>query len=141
MMASTQIPIPSDSDGFVTRQCKSCKSRLKLKSEQSNDNICCPYCGHASNDWLTDEQREYLNAHAKRFATKIADDRLKQMFGGVARQSNGVIKFKAEHRAESLPSPPLELKGGFDKSISPCCSIEIKTELGRVIKFCSAGCK
>lgn len=69
------VPIPLDSDGFLRRECPSCRQQFKWHNGPLNDNAAaapaaetyfCPRCGvsAATDQWWTTEQAEFARASA-----------------------------------------------------------------------------
>lgn len=56
---SFTVEIPCDDEGYVLLQCPQCSELFKLKpSDYESDDvaeICCPACGIASDNYITDD--------------------------------------------------------------------------------------
>jgi uncharacterized Zn-finger protein len=98
------IQIPSDNDGFISRQCPHCSCRFKMTiADIENGEILelfCPYCGLPStmSETHLDEVIEQAYITATNYAYSMIDD----FFGNLERKTSGNkhLKFK---RGKSLP--------------------------------------
>lgn len=117
---SIAMSLPLDSDGFLRRECPSCKRQFKWRPVQPNDDAIsdteknvaspdlyyCPYCGEPASldQWWTQEQIEY----AKQIAfARVLGPELRE-FGksiqNLNRSSRGFIK--AEVSLPDTSEPP-----------------------------------
>ena len=79
-----KIPVLTDDDGFVGRECPECNEYFKLKYGTGLDSeICiCPYCQHENNNdqFYTKEQVKYIESYARKYAfEKIIKPKLAQI--------------------------------------------------------------
>jgi uncharacterized Zn-finger protein len=95
------ISIPSDDDGFVSRECPHCSNRFKMmttdiESEELLD-LFCPYCGLPSsvNETHPSEVLEQAHIIAENYAASMIQDALEHSFKGSKH-----LKFK---RGKPLP--------------------------------------
>lgn len=69
------VSIPLDQDGFIRRECPTCRAQFKWHHGPINDDAVssapavsyyCPLCGHPADvdAWLTTEQAEFVRASA-----------------------------------------------------------------------------
>jgi len=73
------IDLPTDSDGFLPRQCPNCEKKFAIQGESYEEehylNLRCPYCEWIAefDDFLTEEQAQYAEAVAENEARKMAE--------------------------------------------------------------------
>ncbi len=117
---SISMSLPLDSDGFLRRECPSCKRQFKWRPAQPNDeavpepqeNVAspdfyyCPYCGDpaALDQWWTQEQIEYAQqlAMARVLGPELRE--LGKSIQNLNRSSGGFIKAKVSLPDTSEPT-------------------------------------
>jgi hypothetical protein len=121
------VSLPLD-DGFLRRQCPGCDRQFKWHHGPTEDRPAdfvdpamyfCPYCGQsaAPDDWLTQEQRDYIVALAAGPAFRQMTDEFKLM---ARRHSSRFLKMSVSSTGE--PESPDVLVEPSDMTIigSPC---------------------
>ncbi len=110
---NVSIPIPTDAEGFIDRQCpsKTCSSNFKVLADDWRDVVpderaFCPICRHEtrSDDWATPAQINYAEKVAFSKLTRMVD----QAFVRGARQFNsrpqsGFLTFTLSYKPGSRP--------------------------------------
>ena len=80
---SFTIEIPCDNEGFVLLQCPQCGEPFKLRpSDYESDDVldvCCPSCGIASDNYITDDVMEVAMIMAKNQAFAMIHEEMKQL--------------------------------------------------------------
>lgn len=117
-----RIDLPTDSDGFLPRQCPHCEQRFSIHGDSYEQgrylNLRCPYCGMIEefDEFLTEEQAEYSQAtaqnEAREMAAKELEDALGDVFDGV---SSGSIDFG------EIDTPSPHLSHDTVRTICPNC--------------------
>lgn len=111
------IELPTDSRGYLPRQCPHCNQRFSIHGETYEEghylNLRCPYCGMIEefDKFLTEEQAEYSQAiaqnEAREMAAKQLEDALGNVFDG---SSTGSIDFgELETPSPHLPYGPARI--------------------------------
>ncbi len=88
------VDIPSDSDGFIRRECPHCMRQFKWHDGPANedaeqypaaDTYNCPLCGQPAgvDSWTTQEQVELAQQAAMPQIMGLLNDELESMFRGV----------------------------------------------------------
>jgi len=110
------LSFPLDDDGFLRRSCPACRREWKWQAAlpqqpgqtkaQAESNIC-PYCGQraAVQEWLTTDQRVYIEGSARPHAIAAVHDALSDIFRGL--NGGGVLRVTADEPA--LPPVPPQL--------------------------------
>ena len=93
---SFRIEIPCDEDGFVLLQCPQCGELFKLKVDDYNSDdileVCCPACGIASENFLTEDVLSLAMTMAQNKAFEAMHKEMKKL----ERRTRGkAISFKA----------------------------------------------
>lgn len=88
------ISLPTDSEGYLGRNCSECKSYFKIVSGTGLKGILtcvCPYCGHKADhsEFHTQEQIDYATSIVTRQVMNAVTRDLKDMATGVNRRSSG----------------------------------------------------
>ena len=132
-----QIPftyeLPLDNDGFISRQCSTCREDFKWHSGPANeeaeqqleaDIYYCPLCGASAltDQWFTPDQLDYIQATGNAAAMKRFDDELPNLFRDM---SSKHVKIKQTGRLDipDLPDPLVE-PDDMEIVVSPCHSYE-----------------
>ncbi len=113
--------IPSDHDGFLRLQCPKCEGQFKAFAGKHDSHFVtryCPLCGEPDSadteDWVTDEQREFLtNAALSNGLDRVMD----QLFSDVSNKSFQVKRTGSN--APKAPSPIAE-PNDMDIIVPPC---------------------
>jgi uncharacterized Zn-finger protein len=107
-MSSTMtfsISIPSDDDGFVSRECPHCGDRFKITTTdlQSEDllDLFCPYCGLPSSVNETHPSEVFEQAHiiSENYVASMVNDAMKDLERSLSGSKH--LKFK---RGKPLPT-------------------------------------
>ncbi len=125
MKISVSLPLDN---GFLRRQCPNCGRQFKWHHGPTDDRppdsvdppmYYCPYCGEpaAVNNWLTDEQVEYVQGMAAGPAMREITDELKRM---ARRHSGGLLKMSVGSSGEPEAPDPLEEPPDMVAVGSPC---------------------
>lgn len=123
---SIPVTLPLDSDGFLRRECPTCKREFKWYQHPDGsveaelvDQYFCPLCGQASgtDTWWTAAQLEYLERAAAPAIDQMFVDTVAQAFKG----TKG-FDFKANRNfSRSVPAPePLIEPNDMHILESPC---------------------
>ena len=120
------LSIPSDDDGFLSRECPTCLGTFKAKVIDGGITVhFCPYCGHEGDDcWWTSDQLAYARAAAMEALSPTID----KMFDGLESASGGFIKVSVERSTPQRPVLPMETSGTEERHLFGCCSAEAKIE-------------
>ncbi|WP_058270956.1 hypothetical protein [Olsenella massiliensis] len=106
---SFTIEIPSDEDGFVLLQCPQCGELFKLRpgDYESDDvlEVCCPACGIASENYLTEDVIDLAAAICKNKTFDAIHKEMKKL----ERQTRGkAMSFKAGKQPRPDNEPVLQ---------------------------------
>lgn len=105
------IPVLTDDDGFVGRECPECEEYFMLKYGTGLDTeICiCPYCQHENNNdqYYTKEQVKYIESYMRKYAfERIIKPGLAQIdksFKDLERKTrNSLIQFKVKSNISKI---------------------------------------
>jgi hypothetical protein len=127
-MNKLQISLPSDSDGFLSRECPLCGLIFKAKFGEGSDQPLshCPYCGYEGEDcWHTRDQIEYAKSVA---ASKFLGPELEKLKRELKRSSGRFIQFDLKGDIPDPPEPPMEVDDGLKIVRFPCCNETVKVE-------------
>lgn len=105
---SFTIEIPSDDEGFVLMQCPQCGELFKLRPSDYEsddvDEVCCPSCGIASDNYFTEDVIELAMAKTKNLAMTLLHDEMKK----IEKETKGKhVSFKAGKKPVSEEEPSL----------------------------------
>lgn len=132
------LSIPTD-NGFIGRECNSCKKYFKIYLDDKKDHLYCPYCGtHQPDDetW-TKVQQQAIDKVAGDFAKRLVEDELDKMFGRLARGSKFMKYTPGTKTIVRQPTHHLERK--VDSEIV-CSNCKTKFQIFGIFGFCP-GCK
>jgi hypothetical protein len=120
------LNIPSDDDGFLSRECPTCLGTFKARVIEGGITVhFCPYCGHEGDDcWWTSSQLAYARAAAMEALSPTID----AMFDGLGSASGGLIKVSVERSTPERPVLPVEISGTEEIHSFECCGTEAKIE-------------
>ena len=123
------VSLPLDNDGFLRRECPSCRQQFKWHNGPANDEAegqasaelyFCPFCGQsaAPDQWLTGEQLAYIQGAAMPGIMRLVDDELSSLFKGM---NSKHLKVKQTGHLD-VPDEPDALIEPDDMAIvaSPC---------------------
>lgn len=105
------IPVLTDDDGFVGRECPECEGYFKLKYGTGLDTeICiCPYCQHENNNdqFYTKEQVKYIESYVRKYAfeqiIKPGLSKIDKSFKELERKTrNSLIQFKVKSNTNNI---------------------------------------
>lgn len=128
------ISLPLDS-GFLRRQCPNCGRHFKWHHGPTDDRpndvadppmYYCPYCGEPArpDEWLTDEQAEYVRGMAAGPAMREITDELKDIARRTRRKSRGLLSMSVKSSGQPEPPDPLTEPNDMVVIASPCHSWE-----------------
>jgi hypothetical protein len=123
-----EIRIPCDKDGFLSRECLSCRKRFKIKLRRDGTDALahCPYCRFRPEEgwqaWLTEEQESYVDAIVKGHATDLLDRLVRDTLNGI----EGFQVVAAPARAWHAPPEPVESEQPMSVFMSRCCRHPVK---------------
>lgn len=111
-----EVSIPLDEDGYLGRQCPSCRQIFRVQSEDyqalpESTELYCVYCGHRDDhsEFLTEQQRQRLERVALDMGNQLIDDILGGAFRDLARSTANNKFLTVTYR--STPSYPQPLPG------------------------------
>jgi hypothetical protein len=120
-----ELSFPTDSDGFLSRECPSCDQLFKVLPGQGSDQPVshCPHCGHTGSDcWNTSAQVDYAKSVVANTLLVPEIERLRRQLGA----SSGFLKITLEHNIDKPPAPPIDADVPFDIIRFPCCNETVK---------------
>lgn len=132
---SFTIEIPCDDEGFVLLQCPQCGEPFKLRpgDYESDDvlEVCCPSCGIASDNYITDDVMEVALIMAKNQAFAMIHDEMKQL----ERKTKGKdVSFKAGKPPKPEDAPILQ--PSIDALATVICShCSRESKVSRLLKM------
>lgn len=126
MTDSISLRIPSDDDGFISRECPTCLGTFKAKVIDGGTIVhFCPYCGHEGDDcWWTPDQLAYARAAAMEALSPEIDE----MAAELESASSGLIKVTVERSTPERPVAPIESSATEEAHSFSCCGTEAKIE-------------
>lgn len=126
---TSNLEIPTDSEGFVSMQCPFCNERFKLTASFINeiyiDELYCPYCGlqHSFDNFLTDEVIELARAKMKNMAMDFINENIKSLNNSF---SNGCLKVNINKEFNNVNEPEvIESDDMYQKTLN-CCKFDVK---------------
>jgi sarcosine oxidase delta subunit len=129
---STQISIPTDSDGFLSFECPFCEERFKLAANEVQEDdvfvLHCPICG------LNDDAQSFLSSGvieaAQTAAMNLAYDAINEAMKGWERRSRSsdLIRFKAGSPLKHEPEKVLIEDEAFELHEFACCDRSAKVQ-------------
>jgi len=129
MKTDLEISLPTDSGGFITRECPECRKKFKVKyseakkEESSKPLSFCPYCGfRGDNCFWTDEQVEYIKKIA---VSKVVGPMLDQFGKQLENTSNNFLKIESFTKYPKHAIVPKESED-LRKFSFDCCKETIK---------------
>nr|VFK42611.1 MAG: TIR domain-containing protein [Candidatus Kentron sp. TC] len=120
------ISFPTDTDGFLSRECPSCEQRFKVVFGQGSEEPIsyCPYCGYNGQEcWHTRPQVDYMQAVAADIALGPELKKLERQLKGM---SNGLIEIELKSSLPKPPPAPMETDDPLETLRFPCCNETIK---------------
>jgi Zn ribbon nucleic-acid-binding protein len=105
------IPVLTDNNGFVGRECPECEKYFKVKFGTGLETeICiCPYCQHENNHdhFYTQEQLKYIESYVKKYAfEQILKPELKKLdksFKDLERSTkHSLLQFKVKSNISNI---------------------------------------
>ena len=121
-----EINLPTDTDGFLSQECPSCKQRFKVIFGQGSEEPIsyCPYCGHnGQNCWFTQAQADYIQSVAANVALVPELKKLERQLKGM---SKGFLKVSTTSNLPKPSSAPMETDDPLDILHLPCCNETVK---------------
>lgn len=114
-----EVSFPTDSDGFLSQECPSCKQHFKVCFGKGSDEPIsyCPYCGHKGEQcWYTKEQVEHMSAVVQTVFVAPALKKLQRSLGG--KLSGSFSSFQSP--------PPIDPDSDLPILNFSCCNETIK---------------
>ncbi len=105
---SVNVPLPTDDQGMIGRECPDCEAYFKLKfgTGLPTEDCRCPYCGHTENisQFATEEQLEYATSVAMQ---EISDNLIGPMIEKMSRDTqrssrNSFIKLSMSYTPSTV---------------------------------------
>ena len=121
-----KVSFPTDTQGFLTQECPSCRQRFKVIFGQgSQESIShCPYCGYKGQAcWFTPQQREHVAAVA---TDVVVVPELKKIERALKGTSTGLFKTSFDSNLTKSSRPPIETDKPSDILHFRCCNESIK---------------
>lgn len=138
MEQKVQVSFSTDSQGFISQECPSCKGRFKVQVKNGSHHAVshCPYCGSGSdNGWLTKEQRAYaLGVVSDKVVSPILDDFTRKL--NRMNRPGSLVSFKGSHKRSPTPPKPVESEDSLSLFAFPCCGEPVKYEGSATELFC-----
>jgi hypothetical protein len=109
------VSMPSDEDGYFSRQCPQCEQTFRILQEDyqalpDDVTLWCVYCGHTDDhsEFLTDQQRDRAIAAVRAYGEQLIRNMLDGAFSDLERSSRGnkFVQFKyrrSPYFVEPLP--------------------------------------
>ena len=123
-----EVNFPTDSDGFLSRECPSCGKRFKVCFDQGSEEPIsyCPYCRHNEQDcWFTQNQIENVQAIA---ASTVVAPELDKLAQELERMSGGFARLDMTSDIIEASIPPMETDDDLRALRLPCCGEIVKVE-------------
>lgn len=133
--SAVQVTLPTDSDGFLSRECPSCARQFKVLFGEGSDQPVshCPHCGRSGRDcWHTAPQVSYFQSVAASTVLAPEIDKLKRQLSSA---QSSFLKIDLKHNIPKPPPPPLEIDNPYDIVRFPCCNETVKLHRGEK-NFC-----
>lgn len=121
------VPIPSDRDGLLGRECPACEKQFRLDKGSwptgSSDDTCCPYCGQweKPSSYWTKEQLAYARQYARRAFSQRLHRELRKLEVRPDPRSFISIAISVKHTPPSLR--PLVEQSFRRELVCPQCSL------------------
>ncbi|MFA5818749.1 MAG: hypothetical protein WC854_05670 [Bacteroidales bacterium] len=105
------IPVLTDDNGFVGRECPECEQYFKVKFGTGlvTDECICPYCGHKNNQdhFYTKDQIKYIESYVKKYAfeqiLKPGLRKIDQSFKNLEHQTrNSMLQIKVKTNVDNI---------------------------------------
>lgn len=111
-MTSYSIELPLDSDGYIRRECPSCRTEFKCHYGPTEDTpedavdpsfYYCPLCGKSAalDAWFTTSQIEYITAFGMR---EFLDELNDEMKGSVNSLNSGLLRVEMKTNPPPIPN-------------------------------------
>lgn len=123
------VKFNTDSDGFISQQCPACNKQFKAQYGAGSEKPLahCPYCGHHSDTWFTNEQQAYITAVLQ---SEVVLPELKKFGRDLERSMNrpgSGVSFKANKSLHApRPTAPQESNDSWPQHTFACCGETIK---------------
>jgi hypothetical protein len=129
-MTERTLSLPSDEDGFISRECPTCLGRFKAPViERSVAVHYCPYCSHQGDDcWWTPEQLEFI----QRASQELIRPELEEIAREFESHSGGLISFKADLSPSQPTIEPTEVNDASEVHTFTCCGTTAKLDASRL---------
>jgi hypothetical protein len=133
MSSTIRVSIPTDSKGFVSQRCPSCRQcfRVRFGSGSNRPVAFCPYCGYHGKDcWWTGEQASYFKSVVSREAVEPMLDEFAQDLQKQFNRPGSPIRFTSTRRRKTQmtqnPRPLSEKKAAMSVMTFDCCGEKVK---------------
>lgn len=129
------ISFPTDTDGFLTQECPSCRQQFKvILGEGSEEPVSyCPYCGFEGHDcWWTQSQADYISHVA---ANVVLGPEIRKLEQSLNNASGSLLKVSLQSSVPNVPPLPVDLDVDFEVFRFSCCNETIKADRHEML-FC-----
>ena len=136
------VRFSTDSEGFLSQECPSCKTRFKVRFGEGSDQpiAFCPYCDHNGKDcWWTPEQAEYMSATVGSEVVGPELDKMAREFNRKTRGRNNLISMSMKVSHSEAPIQPDEPEEAWMKTRFQCCDETIKHQEGEHLRCIICG--
>ena len=143
MEHSIEVPIPTDSDGFVLLKCPLCGEHFKLRpSDYEREDVLqiwCPSCGLISESYLTDDVIELAITKLQNTVMDSLHKDIKKLERNTKHKN---VQFKAGRKPRQVKEDPIMYSiDNMETVYYPCCKKEAKVDslyksIGSYCPFC-----
>ena len=126
---TSNLEIPTDSDGFISFQCPFCNEKFKLSADFINqmdiDELYCPYCGlqNSFENFFTDEVIELAKAKIENMAMDFISENVKSLKDSF---SNGLFEMTIDTKFNDVNEPEVIESDDMYKKTLSCCNFDVK---------------
>jgi hypothetical protein len=135
---TVQFSFPTDSDGFISQKCPTCRRRFKVRvSARGRYSLhYCPYCGLESDKgWLTEEQQEYVCAAGTEHVMEPLLDALARALEPIGGAGN-FAALGVNCDKPIVPPKPVEADRPMALFRSDCCREPVKHDPAVSPQYC-----
>jgi len=119
--------LPTDSDGFLSQECPTCKRRFKVVLGDGSDQpiAYCPYCPHhGAGCWWTREQADYWTSVAVETAMMPRLNQMAKKFNSST--GSGLLTVRMGVKQSPKSPQPIEHDSEMPMYVFECCGEKIK---------------
>ena len=127
--SSMEISLPTDSEGYLTQECKKCYRKFKVKYTHDSSTTSkkeltyCPYCGEiGKNGFFTRQQTEFIENSAM---SKVVGPMMEKFGREIETHSGEFLKFEVSTSYPKYAISPIESED-LKKIYYVCCDETIK---------------